>query len=867
MGLTPNLPPIQHRSPAWTPAPVLAARHGVAFSAALEWSRGERGGRSEWSRPTVLLALLLAMIALWAITPPAPAQAAEPCPNEQLRAESSLNPSTGEPYSLGLPDCRAYEMVSPAEKGGSDTSELPITGIPVSANGQAVGFASQNAYADAENYQVGALGAADNPFLSRRARSGWLTSSAIAPMTIVPNPNRSGFVGDLSPAGFADQTSCGDTRVTNEGAGTSVTCAIRRTGIGSWVASPLYPNTTGALFDATGEAVKYLGSSRNLSNVFFQTEGGATGGGALLPADISTNAGDGIYELEGLGGGWPGIKLVNVETNGNQIGPSQAARLGGIGIRATGLPQKCGSLGSNGAVSSTYDAISESGEVVYFTACPSNLRRGIYSIYARLGGRETVAISEPSPSECTTCEETPASAVFEGASHNGAKAFFITKQQLVNEDADETLDLYEWDFGKPPGKTIVQISRGGLGDLTPGVGANVQGVVRISSDGSHVYFVANGVLTTVPNMLGQVPQESADNLYVYNTVTETTRFVAELCSGAELSGSTGDSQCPATLNEGEDETNDTSLWGQDVGRRAQATPDGRYLVFDTYGRLITSGPQADTDEAQDVYRYDSDTGQLVRVSVGEASFPASNNGNTPGMNALIPAPDNIVTGAFASQEDWSRAISADGSTIVFTTPEQLQANDVDTGSKPSCTQEAGGDTGCDVYEWHEGVVGMVSDGHTAESVNNTSYYGAVGMSASGSDIFFLTRTRLVGQDTDQLVDLYDARINGGFPASPPPEPSCTAGEWTCQGSLTEPPSPLTLGGSATEKAGDNLVAPPFKEVPEAKQKEKRLTCQKKARKIKSAKKKREQALKHCMKPKTKVRAKAKTKAPTHPTKK
>jgi hypothetical protein len=82
------------------------------------------------------------------------------------------------------------------------------------------------------------------------------------------------------------------------------------------------------------------------------------------------------------------------------------------------------------------------------------------------------------------------------------------------------------------------------------------------------------------------------------------------------------------------------------------------------------------------------------------------------------------------------------------------------------------------------------------------------MSASGSDIFFATRTALVQQDTDELGDLYDARIDGGFPA--PTEPACS-GE-ACQGS----PSPLPSfppAASSTSPAAGNLVPPPITVAP------------------------------------------------------
>jgi hypothetical protein len=640
----------------------------------------------------------------------------------------------------------------------------------------------------------------------------------------------------------------------NFGAGTSAVCALRKPN-GSWISSPVFPNTTGKLYGGSfGGDVSYEGSSADLSHVIFESEGGGSSGGAFLPSDTATPQGAGLYEVNDLGGSSPELRLVNVDTGGSQIGPAEGVRLGGIGEVVSGdQPETCRSQGSSGK-SSAYHAISEDGATIYFTACPSNNLGGVNTIYARIGGRETIAISSPSPSQCTTCEPTEGSAAFEGASADGSKAFFLTAQQLTNADTDHTPDLYEYDFDNPPGKNIIQVSGGGAGDPTPGAGANVQGVVRTSSDGSHVYFVAQGVLTTIPNALGQLAQEGADNLYEWERNTAhpvgQTRFVADLCSNATASGLVSDSQCPATLNgETFEGINDTAQWGVDSTRRAQTTPDGRYLVFDTYAHLITSGLEAELseDEAEQVYRFDSQTGQLVRISIGEPSFPASKNGSTPKMNATIASLDNSVSGVggLASVSDWGRAISAGGSTIVFSTPAQLQANDINTGAHPSCVHLEG-TTGCDVYEWHEcatstcddgmhGEVNMLSPGNDAESEGTDR--GVVGMSESGSDIFLLTSTSLVGQDADELRDVYDVRVDGGFPAPPVAATRCQ-GE-ACQGNPSQAPAGLKPEGTSTQPAGGNLTFAPSKEVlaPEAKPKSKPLTnAQKMAAALKACKK-------------------------------
>ena len=742
--------------------------------------------------------------------------AAATCPNEQVREESNINPSTGQPYSQDLPECRAYEMVSPLEKGGS--SVTGYLGFPAAVDGDAVGFSSQNAFGDAEGYRVGGLGAAENPYVSRRTPAGWVTSSALAPARLTGNASFDGFDGDASPD-LLTIADCGIQVVTNNLAGVGAVCALREPD-GSWLVTPPFPNTTGNMYSAAeaGETIQYEGSSSDLSDVVFESVGGADGGAAFLPADISTNTGDALYEVAGLGSASPELRLVNVDNGGNEIGANESARIGGLGDPEQPAGIGCSSNGLSES-SSTYQAISADGQTIYFTACPSNnANGGANEIYARVDASRTVDISDPAEegaAECTICKATPASAAFEGAAADGSKAFFLTSQELVNGDTDTSTDLYEYDFDDPPGKNLVQLSAGGPGDLSPGSGADVQGVVRTSSDGSHVYFVATGVLTTVPNAVGEIAQGGADNLYAVDTTTDETKFVADLCSAVQESGTADDPQCPATPISA---TFDSPLGGIDEGRRAQTTPDGRYLVFTTYARLIATGSEADTSEAQQVYRYDFETGQLVRVSIGEPSFPASHNGNTSGMNATVDAlPAGGKGVALASINDDSRAISDDGSTIVFATPEPLQADDINVGSEPSCSSADG--TGCDVYAWHAcagggcddgmaGEVSMISPGNDPTSADTDD--GLASMSESGSDIFFFTQKGLVAQDTDQLIDVYDARIDGGFPA-PRPEPSCS-GE-ACQGNPSSAPT-FGMPGTQSFTGGGNQAAQPFRPIEE-----------------------------------------------------
>jgi Tol biopolymer transport system component len=310
-----------------------------------------------------------------------------------------------------------------------------------------------------------------------------------------------------------------------------------------------------------------------------------------------------------------------------------------------------------------------------------------------------------------------------------------------------------------------------------------------------VYFIAPGVLTTLPNALGQTASLGEKNLYGYDTENGETKFVAALSPQDSI---------------------EMGLLGK---QGAQVTPDGRYLIFDTYAHLVGD----DANAGQAVYRYDFNTGELTWISHGAAGVSPTEEG----MNATVAIKPS--TSALPSANDANRAIAEDGSYVVFSTSERLQASDVNGAPN--------------VYLWHDGAVSMISDGHDPAGAS----YPVI--SASGADVFFETREQLVGQDTDTLADIYDARIGGGFPA-PTPEPSCS-GE-SCQGT---PSGPHSLGGSGTSSftGGGNLtpgstafpppeepkakpltraqkLAKALKQCKKDKSKKKRTSCEKEARK-------------------------------------
>lgn len=711
-------------------------------------------------------------------TTPALAAPGEGCPNEQVRQESNTNPATGQPYSVGLPECRAYEMVSPLEKQQHDAiNPVAAEGFPVvSPSGSVVGWDSQGNYADPENTDT--PNTPSNPYVAQRSPAGWITTSVLAPASLIEAPGDvfAGPNGVLLSPDLLAEAGCG--LATLYGSyGTNLACALRASE-GEWMRTPAYPTLSGQ-----GMEVPFLlGASSDLSDVVVRLQ---YPGAQLLDSDAQppcsfdtqdTEGCEGLYEIAGLGTASPELRLVDVADNGEKIGPESVTSLG------SAIP------GTNAGTN--YQAVSADGSKIYFTATPVG---GVPTVYARIDGTETVAVSESLPAQCSgACAEAPRQeASYSGASADGAKVFFTSAEPLVNADTDETTDLYEYDFAKPPAERMIQISGGGEGDLTPGSGAGVAGVVSVSEDGSHVYFIAEGVLTTLPNGVGQTATPGAANLYGYDTDTGETKFVGTLSAEdvTELTGGCDKAGSQLLLCE---------------RKLAQSTPDGNVLVFNTSAKLIAAGAEADTSGAEQVYRYDFHTGDLFRVSISHDRF--GDNGNMPGMEATIAPVNDTGGGAFPTVNDSNRAVSENGEEIVFATAEQLQAGDISGASNQSCRLgSSSGEAGCEIYLWHEcagsacadgehGEVNMISDGVDPAGAGHQA------ISASGDDIFFETDERLVGQDTDELGDIYDARIDGGFPA-PTPEPSCS-GE-SCRGVPPAAPS-FAAPGSQGFTAGGNL---------------------------------------------------------------
>jgi hypothetical protein len=345
---------------------------------------------------------------------------------------------------------------------------------------------------------------------------------------------------------------------------------------------------------------------------------------------------------------------------------------------------------------------------------------------------------------------------------------------------------------QPGARVLTDLSAGDVGHVED---PQVEGVMAVSSDGTHVYFMARSVLTDEANSDGARATEGSDNLYVYSSTT---------------AASTGRLGFIATLSDA-----DNAQW-REGPVSANVTPDGEDLVFASQRGLT---PDAGSGEgASQIYAYDDQEAVLRRISIGDQGF--NDDGNNGAGDARIVPAHRHYNAAGPAQTD--PTMSADGRYVFFESPIALtpMANDDVVIGHTSLGEAVYAQN---VYEWRSvgtrsctepsGCVSLISFGEDRTRSSGAGPFGSesdvalIGSDASGQNVFFTTSLPLVPSDTDTQVDYYDARIGGGFPL-PAPQHPCSSGA-ECHGADTTGASG-SAGGSLTFSAPGNqttLISP------------------------------------------------------------
>jgi hypothetical protein len=674
--------------------------------------------------PVVLLALVfgLAMVAVPAIA------SAESCPNAAERFGPSAN----------LPDCRAFELVSPAVKGDNSS----FSGIHGFADGAHVLFSSVLPLPGSGSGEEGNA-------LSSRTPDGWVTTGLSVP------------AGPGKPYGYNEGS-------TNFGVGYDLihTVSLSSDFSSAFVDSPMQYgaldqneqwNTFRVQIPSGAVSIESLPEGGPMTealidppNVISTTDEKE---GYYVPgAFIAGNSADGsrvYFETTVQLPTAPGT-VQDTHLSGNELFERRGGHTYLVGVLPGGSVPACGveigdggetSLGkkSNGWGFEDTGAASADGSNVVFSS-PSGFANG----QDCPGVPEKFYLREDIGQPDAQTIELPGSYVARTA---GQKELFVTSGN----------HLYEYDIAS--GQTIVV-----------GESARYGGLLGSSVDGSRVY--------TSPGVF------SGGDISLYeNGTVKPLPIPAE---GMAYSGELGN--LPPTSN---------------AENRPAVSPDGSRLVF-VDSKNLTSYDSKGHDE---VYMYDATSGSIACISCNpDGSSPEKGSGLIVGVGKGEAGPAD-PQGAFVP--NIYPAVSSDDAHVFFNSQEGLVPQDTNGLN--------------DAYEWEPAGTGTCGTSNTNYSQvsggcvyllsSGTGSNGSwvAGSSEDGSNVFIATNDSLTPQVVEVSQEIYDARIDGGFPYTQP-EYGCGSGQ--CQGPqtpapplLAPPPSATFVGvGNPTPEAGTRIKA-------------------------------------------------------------
>jgi hypothetical protein len=321
-----------------------------------------------------------------------------------------------------------------------------------------------------------------------------------------------------------------------------------------------------------------------------------------------------------------------------------------------------------------------------------------------------------------------ASGSFRYASDDLRRAFFATSDHLLPADAprsDGSRSPYEYFEG-----TLRPVDVKDDGTLVSNCGSTLEGT---STDGERAFFSAR-------------PECGAIERVYMRAGGHTTEISASQCT-------LPDPECGAEAN----------------ARFAGATPSGSAVYISTPQRLTND----DANEYQDLYRYDTSSGELTLLTPRPAASTASPGGfvvkpSDDGSRAFLAAEAQLIPGEGAATG--SNLYLADGQGLSFVAPlADSRFFQTSTDGRyvlfATSTQLAPGDTdeSADLYRYdvNTGQYLQVSAG-LGGSGNGAFAVEGVGRRDIGQQVFFTTAEPLVPQDHNELGDVYEWTEAGGL---------------------------------------------------------------------------------------------------------
>jgi hypothetical protein len=683
------------------------------------------------------------------------------CPNQVFRV------------GLGafLPDCRAYERSSPADKNGGGAEGYPGT-IQASPSGNGITFFSQAGI-------PGGVGAQDYPtFLASRGNGAWTTQGLLPPQELGEKAEYLGLTPDFRYA-ITEATLGGSTKDT----------AVFARNLENGAVTTVVPYNAGC-----GELCFTLaGASTDGQKIFLETR-------LALDKEPPTTLGQqNLYVWDRDSGE---ISLVGVRENGEPLPEGAFA-----GAYNWATPKNSQGGAASGAYVSPLHAISRNGDQVVYTERRKDISgeegQNPNQLYVRLGlnGNSPHSVKISDYEAGRSGPELPAA--FLEATPDGHFVFFMSKAELTSNSyaGEGSASLYRYD-------TVT----GKLADLTTKkfqAGPGVIGMLGASESGKIAYFVSTTELTSAPGPGGRTAKPGEANLYRWQEgASPAIAFVAALRNGTIPTNSTSDfgDWTPVSF----DPTNQ----GTPLARTARVSADGSSLVFSSHNALtgaVNGAPGCNSgrlagplESCAEFFRYSAAADTLDCIScdpTGARPLGGATVG-TPIINAADPP---IVLPAPAM----SRNLSAGGDRFFFQTPDPLVAHDVN--ARGGCSFNATSEVlSClDVYEWEAPGTGScshaVADGGCLNLISSgqadgPSYFGDADL--EGTNAFILTASQLVSSDRDQLYDVYDAAEGGGLPSQNESPAIRCASQQACQGPLAGPESGTSPGSPSFNGKGN-----------------------------------------------------------------
>lgn len=540
--------------------------------------------------------------------------AADSCPNAEVRAKQGAG---------HLPECRAYEMVSPVDKndGEMGVGAEGYGASLASADGSALAYVSLGGWGDAPSAGLTGI------YVGYRGAEIWHSTSAI--MSMLPRP-----VTPYSPVVHA--VSADFSKV--------VTLTNRDPDTGLETTNPF-----GHLFilDLATKQVERIDADVHAGSNAVPRYPGEYYGNDDFSRVIYVNEGQLTPDSVGIGT-YKVFRYENGQVTLESKLPGEVPARGRFGI------------GKN--------PVSADANVFYFEGGAGSGD----SLYRR-------DFSGPAPTtdlvsaDENSLEDPGNTARFGGASETGQIVYFSSGERLVDEDTDSTTDIYRYDHSQPAGSRLTLISVDSEPADTP---SRTDIVLDVANDGKSVFFLSESQLvageTTEPGMkllhydaneglkfvalTGQLVREDgvlSDNDRYFGFISSEGDITSEDSGGFKqaylYNTENGQISCASCRPDGGPNTG-AAAWRTVVSYLVFAGPsdtirsvsDQGHVFFQTRERLLP----ADTNQYLDVYVWRN--GELALISTGRSD-----------------------------DHSYIMDASSDGSSVFFATRERLVGWDID----------------------------------------------------------------------------------------------------------------------------------------------------------------------------------------------